>query len=96
MSLDDFSNDNGSQLDNEDDPEKIKYNQKFKFLPQCEKYVNEETLFKSKNLVCLTKAQKEQLIEVFKNINEFLTSNIYITRFFCRSGNNKWGSSFID
>ena len=63
MSLDDFSNDIGSQLDNEDDLEKIKYNQKFKFLPECEKYVNEETLLKSKNLSCLTKAQKEQIIE---------------------------------
>ena len=63
MSLDDFLNDIGNQLDNEDDIDKIKYNQKFKFLPQCEKYVNEETLYKSKNLSCLTKSQKEQLIE---------------------------------
>ena len=60
--LEEFLNDIGNQID-ESEVEKIQFNQKFKFLPQCEKFINQENLAKSKNLAFLTKAEKDQIID---------------------------------
>ena len=60
LSKEDFKNDISQQVSN-DELNKIFENEKFNFLPECEKVVDDDTIFKSKNLSCLTKEQKKQL-----------------------------------
>ena len=60
MPLNDFVKDIENQV-NEIDLEKIKFNQKYNFIPQCEKFVDRNTLYKSKNLSCLTDEEKNEI-----------------------------------
>ena len=50
-----------SQQISDEDLSRIKNNKKYNYLPHCEKYVDKETLFKSKNLSCLSEEQKENI-----------------------------------
>ncbi len=60
LNRDDFINDIKQQV-SDNELNKILLNEKFKFLPECEKVIDDDTIFKSKNLSCLTKEQKNQL-----------------------------------
>ena len=55
-----FIRDISTQI-NDEDLLKIKNNKKYNYLPHCEKYIDKETLFKSKNLSCLSEEQKEYI-----------------------------------
>ena len=66
MDENEFIRDISSQISNED-MQKIKHNKKYNFLPYCEKYIDEKTLYESNNLKFLTEEQKQNIIE---NYNE--------------------------
>ena len=61
MSEDDFRNDISQQISNVE-YKKIRNNKKFTFLPFCEKFEDEKTLYESPNLKCLTEEQKNYII----------------------------------
>ena len=62
---DEFEKDITEQISNVE-YQKIINNKKFNFLPCCEKYEDEETLFSSKNLQCLTEDQKKEIVKNYK------------------------------
>ena len=64
LDLDEFKDDISKQI-SQDELDKIIENDKFKFLPQCEKYSNPNELYLSKNLQGLTKDQKEFIVQNF-------------------------------
>ena len=65
MLKDEFEKDITEQISNVE-YQKIINNKKFNFLPCCEKYEDEETLFSSKNLQCLTEDQKKEIVKNYK------------------------------
>ena len=64
MNINDFENDIKDNLINEPDPDsiidKMKINQKYNYLPCCEKYLGEKTLSENKNL-CFSEEQKNYI-----------------------------------
>ena len=65
MDENDFIRDISTQISNEE-VQKIKNNKKYNYLPYCEKYVDEKTLYESKNLKCLSDEQKQYIINNYK------------------------------
>ena len=64
MEENEFIRDISRQISNED-LQKIKNNKKYKFLPYCEKYEDEKTLYESPNLSCLSEEQKQYIAEKY-------------------------------
>ena len=65
MDENDFIREISKQVSDED-LKKILNNKKYNYLPHCEKFVDRETLFNSKNLSCLTEEQKDYLCNEYK------------------------------
>ena len=69
MDINDFENDIKNNLINEPDPksiiDKMKINQKYNYLPCCEKYYGEKTLSENKNL-CFSEEQKNYIRNNYK------------------------------
>ena len=65
MDENEFIRDISSKISNED-LEKIKNNKKYSYLPFCEKYENEKTLYESQNLKSLTDEQKQYIIQNYE------------------------------
>ena len=65
MEENDFISDISKQISNED-LIKIKNNKNYTYLPHCEKYLDKETLFKSKNLNCISEEQKDLISSEYK------------------------------
>ena len=62
MDEDDFIKDISTQV-SQRDLEKIKKNKRYNYLPYCEKYMDKESLFKSKNLSCFPEVYKYYIID---------------------------------
>ena len=65
MKENEFIREISSKVSNED-LEKIRNNKKFYFLPYCEQYINEKTLYESSNLKCLSDDQKRYIKNKYK------------------------------
>jgi hypothetical protein len=65
MDENEFIRDISAQISNEE-MQKIKNNKKYHFLPYCEKYIDERTLYRSQNLKCLSDEQKKYIVNNYK------------------------------
>ena len=65
MDENEFIRDISSQISNEE-MQKIRNNKKYNYLPYCEKYIDEKTLYESQNLKCLSEAQKKYIVENYR------------------------------
>ena len=65
MDENEFIRDISAQISNEE-MQKIKNNKKYNFLPYCEKYIDERTLYRSQNLKCLSDEQKKYIVNNYK------------------------------
>jgi hypothetical protein len=65
MDENEFIRDISAQISNEE-MQKIKNNKKYHFLPYCEKFIDERTLYRSQNLKCLSDEQKKYIVNNYK------------------------------